>query len=120
MKARTKQEAFQHILAELDAGRLGARGEYGGCVYESKESKHCGVGCLFTKEQHKEIRRRDLSNYTIRSLSNSSDFFSENNLFHQTGMTIAELCMIQCLHDDSVVHYGKTEVFRDYLVRNSN
>lgn len=122
MKARTKQEAFQHILAELDAGRLGAMSEYGGCVYESKEGKHCGIGCLFTPEQHEVIQCLDLNNRTIRELSRTTpEIFNENNLFHQTGMTIKELRMIQGLHDDSVSpHHEKNCVFRDYLVRNSN
>jgi hypothetical protein len=116
MKARTKQEALQHILAELDAGRLGAQNEYGGCVYESKDGKHCGVGCLFTPEQHAWIKQRKLGHLGVGSLS---EFVGRNNLFHMTGMSVEELRRIQRLHDDTS-HNGITGAFRDYLVRESN
>jgi hypothetical protein len=114
MKARTKQEAFQHILAELDAGRLGAR-TIGGCVYESKDGKHCGVGCLFTPEQHECIQISGLGRHNVISLCES---IGKKNLFHMTGMGVEELSMIQVLHDNEFLHNGNPGSFRNYLVGN--
>lgn len=120
MNTRTKQESFQHILAEFDANRLGAMDDRG-CLYEALDGKHCGVGCLFTPEQHAWIQERYLNSDSIEELAVS---MGKESLFLTTGMSIDELNELQYYHDDE--HFGEfnssftRDNFRNYLVTNAS
>ena len=98
---RTRNESLQHILDELEAGRLGAMdpGSKTQCVYEDDKGNHCAIGCLLTTEQHKVIK------------SNNANGFSVAGIFQVDGgmlsideiapdFTINELKQIQKAHDD--------------------
>jgi hypothetical protein len=117
MNKRTKQQALTHILAELDAGRLGARCVYGNCIYEDEEGNHCSVGCLFTTEQHQWIQTHGANESGIFGLM---DAVGRHNLEYVTGMDIDVLVDIQVLHDMWATTYGDSDtyrrIFRDRLV----
>ena len=95
MTPRTAKESAIHILAELCAGRLGAMGGYD-CVYEDAQGLHCGVGCLFTPDQHKWIKDRGLSNVSVSALEEE---IGEDNMAFVSGMCMGQLTTLQGLHD---------------------
>lgn len=93
---RTRNQALQHILDELEAGRLGAiMGT--NCAYENDEGNHCAIGCLFTPAFHDEIRRLNLSHSSLGVLKQELPvlFTDATN-----GFAYRELKRMQSLHDD--------------------
>ena len=112
---RTRKQAYKHILAELDAGRLGAAGEHG-CVYESGK-KHCAVGCLFSPDQLKDIKRRRLNaEFGVRELARE---IGKENIEAVTGLELYELRLLQEKHDCEYLDIRNEPletVFRKWLV----
>lgn len=92
MVHRTRNETLDFMLAELNAGRLGAVKD-GSCVYESDTGTHCIVGCLFTPEQHANIKARGLNNYSIEFL------ISAGVQIDAGGLTPEEIDTLQSAHD---------------------
>lgn len=92
---RTRIQALEHILSCYNADKLGAM-KYGGCVYEYR-NKNCGIGCLFTPEQIKDIKLRQLNALPIEHVA---EYIGEDNIEIVTGMKIEELCAIQNIHDE--------------------
>ena len=119
MNKRTKQQALTQILAELDAGRLGARGDYGNCIYKDEEGNHCSVGCLFTTEQHQWIQTHGVNESSIFGLTQA---VGRPNLEYVTGMDIDVLVKIRAFHDRwACANHGSERdmyrrIFRDRLV----
>lgn len=95
---RTQKQAYQHVLSELNAGRLGAM-KNGSCVYEhkvKKEIRHCGVGCLFTPKQITDIRKWRMNGDNIGRLA---VHVGKNNVEAATGLSMEDLRTLQGLHD---------------------
>lgn len=109
---RTRNESLQHILDELEAGRLGAIKGIN-CAYEDNEGNHCAVGCLFTPTFHDEINQRGLSHVSLGLLNQTCTV-----LFNEAtaGFTFSELKMMQSLHDDwAVVKSVYTTICTDVI-----
>lgn len=91
----TRQESLLKIRQAAIDGKLGAADNKGFCVYEH-QNRFCGVGCLFSPEQIKDIRKRDTNALSITLLSNE---IGRRNIEFVTGLTMSELRFIQNQHD---------------------
>lgn len=116
---RTREQALRHILNEYEAGRLGATSCSFGSqnfinshgvvvspeakieipVYSSDkdENTHCSIGCLFTEDQLKDIKRRHLNDASVSKLETH---IGTENIQYVTGLSIDELYYIQRMHDN--------------------
>lgn len=95
---RTLRQGLQHILDEVEAGRVGgSNGTIGACLYESYNGIRCGIGCMFTPEQIAEIKELEMNSVRISVLVRS--FIGEDNLKWMTGMSVEQAGAIQIAHD---------------------
>lgn len=98
--ARTRNETLQHILDELEAGRLGAidPDDESRCVYKGAQGNFCVVGCLLTEEQHSKISSKNAEGFSVGALVDDDDgFFSIDEIAPE--FTVGELGSLQNLHD---------------------
>ena len=90
---RTLRQSLQHILAEAEAGRLGAFDQEG-CVYESEDGKHCAIGCLLTRAQLDHLMAHDMnSGAGVQRLED------ELHCLDDYGLTVAQARALQQTHD---------------------
>ena len=113
---RTQKQAYEHILSELDAGRLGAANSFGCSYVEGK--RHCAVGCLFNDAQLADIERRRLNvNFGIRELAHHH--IGTENIEAVTGLELFDLILLQRKHDTdylTVRNDPKNSQFRKFIV----
>lgn len=107
VKCRSAIESLEHIIKRAKAGKIGPtkkdRDEYKHCAYKYPSGNNCAVGCLFSKDQLKDICNKNVNGNGVVSLAR---VIGAHNLETVTGMDIPSLLLLQKAHDD-VVNEGK-------------
>lgn len=119
LKLRTRKDAINHIIAQLDAGNLGAVNNLSACSYSLKKSdgeyRYCAVGCLFNKVQLDDIALKGLNSVNIGVLA---EHIGRKNVEYVTGLSLEDAKRIQKEHDYWVSKdYKSTARFRESLGR---
>lgn len=110
-KAR-KLKAYKKVLSHVHRGTVNPTlmsdsVEYSYERVVAGQKLMCGVGCLFTAAQRKDLQERHINSDTIRSVSRE---IGVRNLTAVTGLTLDELEDLQEAHDG-----GTTSSFTMYL-----
>lgn len=123
MNTRTKKEAYQHVLSELNLEKLGAFEKIPGgihCVYETSDGKHCGVGCLFSTSFLDKIKKNERT-FLRLSLLIGYGLTNKIELENMTGLSLEELERLQTEHDNWVLTRPESSQslknFRNFLNR---
>lgn len=108
----TKTEAYNHLIAMFDAGRLGARDSEGACIYTDGYNC-CGIGALLPEEIRQRVGDFEGDVHLLM------DHFDEVDdwVKRASPFSDAQLLVIQRWHDWAFTDAAAaTEDFRDLLV----
>ena len=99
-KCRTREESLRHIMRQAKANKIGPEPtdatRFDNCLYEYESGNNCAVGCLFSKAQIKDLKKRSLNGMSIKYIT---DIVGQANIETVTGMSKKELGQLQELHD---------------------
>jgi len=98
---RTRLQNLKHILKQYTKGNLGAN-VAGACYYEHN-GKNCGVGCMFSAAQIRDLKARGLNGMSIEYVTAE---IGEKNIEAVTGMSLDELGTMQAHHDTATARIG--------------
>ena len=116
---RTRKESLKHIIKQAKAGKIGPKdGDkigFENCSYVYPSGNNCGVGCLFSAKQLKDIKARGCNGMAINYLAGSYNV-GKKNIEAVTGMAVKELKHIQHIHDSAVDSTGGVQLARIRLI----
>lgn len=112
---RTRKESLMHIMDQARKGKIGPteKDDQYDCSYRYPSGNCCAVGSLFSKQQLKDIKDRNLNDTKVFLLASR---VGESNITTVTGMTVRELDNIQRIHDTRTQSTGGAQKARIKLI----
>lgn len=115
---RTLRESLKVMLDEARAGRLGARTEGSGCVYQDVDRPkiHCSMGSLLTPEQQRFAFAHDMNeNAGIVTLAKELLLAKLGNPIEDNGLDPITAAAVQGFHDECATDKVLKSVFVNAL-----